>query len=82
MHELPRMPHNHAFFLDNRSSMPTAFSLAARMKSFSVRPSRVCVHSSTRSLFHPCVAVQSLDSKQCCCHALEVLTQFLCLRSD
>ena len=70
---MPCMPHNHAFFLDNRSSMPTAFSLAARIKSFSVRPSRECVHSSTRSLFHPCAAIYVLKV------VLKLVMHFLCL---
>ena len=42
-----------AFFFESRSSLGTASSLAARMKSFSVRPSRARVQSSTLSLFHP-----------------------------
>lgn len=41
------------FFLESRSSFATAFSFAAMMKSFSVRPPLECVMSSTVSLFHP-----------------------------
>ena len=44
----------HPFFLESRSSLGTASSLAAMMKSFSVSPLRECVHSSTLSRFQFC----------------------------
>lgn len=43
-----------AFFLESKSSLGTASSLAAMMKSFSVSPLRECVHSSTFSRFQFC----------------------------
>ena len=49
-----------AFFLESRSSLATASSLAAIMKSFSVSPPRECVHSSTLSRFQFCAAAPCL----------------------